>query len=236
MFLNYEMASSLSVPATYPSVDHIIAAAKAVSQALKDGGVKYAIVGGAACLLLGSDRATSDVDFVVPKGRIRDARLLLKAQSDHFAVEARTNHTVYLSNPAIEIQIISPPALFKEPFDESTETIEILDGIHVLKPTLILNAKCRSILGRAADDKKMSDGQDIKFLLSFCADNGLDPWADVPNATMEFVDAFIATYGGAALWRRVGYDDAASQAASNIPVAATPATPAHPPAKAHQHQ
>ncbi|KAK3291468.1 uncharacterized protein B0H64DRAFT_246302 [Chaetomium fimeti] len=205
------MTSSEVYPG-YPSVDHIIAAAKAVAHALKDGSVKYAIVGGAACLLLGSDRATSDVDFVVPKGSIRDARLLLKAQSDHFSVEARTNHTVYLSDPTIEIQIISPPALFKEPFDESTETIEILGGIHVLKPTLILNAKCRSILGRAGEDKKMSDSQDIKFLLHWCAENGLDPRTEAPNATTEFVDAFIAMYGGAELWRRVGYT-AGSQAA-----------------------
>jgi hypothetical protein len=206
-----------------------------VSQALKDGNVRYAIVGGAACLLLGSDRATSDVDFVVPKGRIRDARLLLKAQSDHFSVQARTNHTVYLSNPTIEIQIISPPALFKEPSDEATETFEVLDGIHVLKPALILNAKCRSILGRAGEDKKMSDSQDIKFLLSWCAENGMDSKADVPNATKEFVDAFIATYGGAALWRRAGYE-AGSQAASNTPGTTMPATPARPPPKAHQHQ
>ncbi|KAH6842237.1 hypothetical protein B0I37DRAFT_447740 [Chaetomium sp. MPI-CAGE-AT-0009] len=160
------MASSLGtvpLPATYPSVGHIIAAAKAVAQALNNGNVKYAIVGGAACLLLGSDRATSDVDFV---------------------------------RSAIEIQIISPPALFKEPFDESTETIEILDGIHVLKPTLILNAKCRSILDRAGEDKKMSDGQDIKFLLHWCADNGLDPRPEVPNATNEFVNAFVAIAKG----------------------------------------
>jgi hypothetical protein len=190
----------------YPSTYHVIAAAKAVARALQDGGVKYAIVGGAACLLLGSNRVTTDVDFVVPKGRIKDARLLLKAQADHFAVESRTNHTVYLSNPPIEIQIIAPPALFKEPFDEDTETVEILDGVQVLKPALILNAKCRSILGRAGDDKKMSDAQDIRFLLNWCAENDMATKADVLNATGEFVEAFVSMYGGEDLWRNLGYD------------------------------
>ncbi|KAK4038391.1 hypothetical protein C8A01DRAFT_37634 [Parachaetomium inaequale] len=178
--------------AAYPSTDHVVAAAKAVARALKDGGVKYAIVGGAACLLLGSNRVTTDVDFVT--------------HADHFAVDSRTNHTVYLSNPPIEIQISAPPALFREPFDEDTETIEVLDGVHVLKPTLILNAKCRSILGRAGDDKKMSDAQDIRFLLNWCAEHDMATKADVPNATGEFVEAFIAMYGGEELWGNLGYD------------------------------
>ncbi|KAK4119280.1 hypothetical protein N657DRAFT_693864 [Parathielavia appendiculata] len=68
---------------------------KAVADALKDGNIKYAIVGGASRLLL--------------------------AQPEHFSVDARTNHTVYLSTPPVGIQIIAPPALFREPFDESTE-------------------------------------------------------------------------------------------------------------------
>ncbi|KAK4151590.1 hypothetical protein C8A00DRAFT_35737 [Chaetomidium leptoderma] len=191
-----------SLPCPYPSTDQVIAAAKAVARALRDGDVKYAVVGGAACLLLGSNRATTDVDFVVPKSRIRDARLLLKAQTEHFAVEPRTNHTVYLSTPPVEIQIIAPPALFKEPFDESTETVDV-NGIQVLKPALILNAKCRSILGRAGESKKMSDAQDIKFLLHRCAEDAED-LTEVPNATKEFVDAYVAMYGGAELWRNLG--------------------------------
>lgn len=193
-----------STPATYPTTRHVIAAAQAVSRAFRDSDVKYAVVGGAACLLLGSNRATTDVDFVVPKGKIRDARLLLKAHTEHFAVEPRTNHTVYLSTPPVEIQIIAPPALFKEPFDESTETVEVR-GAQVLKPTLILNAKCRSILGRAGEAKKTSDAQDIKFLLHWCTEHVLYV-TEVANATKEFVNAYIALYGGEDLWRNAGYD------------------------------
>jgi predicted nucleotidyltransferase len=198
--------ASTTTPSSYPSTDLVIAAAKAVARALRDSNVKYAVVGGTSCLLLGSHRVTTDVDIVVPKGRVRDARLLLKAQPEHFSVDPRTNHTVYLSTPPIDIQIIAPPALFKEPFDDSTETIELMDGVWVLKPTLILNAKCRAILGRAGESKKTSDAQDIKFLLHWCAENGMRVnTAEVPNATTEFVGAFTAMYGGEELWERAGY-------------------------------
>ncbi|KAL2134480.1 hypothetical protein VTI74DRAFT_11663 [Chaetomium olivicolor] len=100
-----------------------------LSQTLKSSNVPFAIVGGAAFLLLGSGRITTDVDLVMPKGRIKGAQLLLKARTDEFAAENRTSRTTYLSEPSIEIQVIAPPALFKEPFDESTETIEVMDGI-----------------------------------------------------------------------------------------------------------
>ncbi|KAK4098362.1 hypothetical protein N658DRAFT_509539 [Parathielavia hyrcaniae] len=191
-----------SPPAYYPSTDLVIAVAKAVARALKDGNVKYAIVGGTSCLLLGAHRATTDVDFVVPKGR---------HSRSTFPSTLSTNHTVYLPGPGtppIDIQIIAPPALFREPFDESTETIALVDGtVQVLKPTLILNAKCRAPLGRAGEDKKTPDAQDIKFLLRWCAENGMRVGTgEVPNATREFVDAFSAVYGGAELWGRAGYD------------------------------
>jgi hypothetical protein len=131
----------------------------------------------------------------------------LKALPEQFSVNPRTNHTVYLSTLPIDIQIIAPPALFKEPFNESTETIELLNRVQVLKPTLILNAKCSAILGRAGESKKTSDAQDIKFLLHWCAENGMRmDTAEVPNTTKEFVDAFIAMYGGEELWSRAVYD------------------------------
>jgi predicted nucleotidyltransferase len=59
--------ASPATPLPYPSTDLVISAAKAVARALKDTNVKYAIVGGASCLLLGSHRVTTDVDIVVPK-------------------------------------------------------------------------------------------------------------------------------------------------------------------------
>lgn len=201
--LSSTMASSSIVQ--YPAADLIIAAVKALAQAL-GADQPYAIVGGAACMLLGSDRLTTDVDLVVPKGETKNARQLLKNQKEHFIVDTRTNHTIYLGPPPIEIGILTPPALFREPFDASTGTIDV-DGTRVLKPTLILNAKCRSVIDRPGEAKKTTDAQDIKFLLTWCVNHGMYPTeTEVPNATKEFVEYFVATYGGQELWLNVGYD------------------------------
>jgi hypothetical protein len=72
----------------------------------------------------------------------------------------------------------------------------LVDGVRVLKPALILNAKYSSILGRATDDKKRSDGMDIQFLLWWCTTNRHYPAAiEVPYATKQFVQWFIEVNG-----------------------------------------
>lgn len=198
------MTSNFSA-AEGPSHDQVIAATQAVAYSLGSE-QQYAIVGGAACLVLGSSRVTADVDLVVPKGKTRDARQLLKKQQGYFSIESRTNHTAYRSMPPVEVEILAPPALFQEHFDDATETIEV-NGTRILKPALILNAKCRSILGRATQGKRNTDAEDIQFLLSWCAQNAVYPTSvEVPNASKEFVDYFIANYQGSELWYNAGYD------------------------------
>jgi hypothetical protein len=187
-----------------PGLEQVLGAAQALVVAFGSE-QPYAVVGGAACVVLGSTRLTVDVDVVVPKGQTRDARQLLRKSSD-FVVQSRTNHTIFPSSPPVDVEIITPPAMFREPFDESTETIKV-NGVRVLKPSLILNAKCGSIFGRATTSKKDTDAEDIRFLLNWCVDNRMDlTQSDVPNATKELVDAFIARYQGAELWRNAGYD------------------------------
>ncbi|KAF2438417.1 hypothetical protein P171DRAFT_449068 [Karstenula rhodostoma CBS 690.94] len=71
----------------------------------------------------------------------------------------------------------------------------------ILKPALILNAKCRSILGRSNGEKKKTDAADITFLLWWLATNNAFPSAqEVPNANKEFVTWFVETYRGAEYW------------------------------------
>lgn len=140
-------------------------ATRAVGTALAEK--KYAIVGGAACVLLGSRRVTKDVDFVVPKGETVEARKILKG-TPNFTVEPRTAHTYYKSESSkpLEIEILTPPVRFQDKFDSDTPTITH-HNVKVLKPALLLNAKCCSILSRASDDKKASDAVDIQFLLEY---------------------------------------------------------------------
>ncbi|PLN83574.1 hypothetical protein BDW42DRAFT_164703 [Aspergillus taichungensis] len=187
------------------SPEEIRKAAVAVGEALASC-EKYAIVGGGACALLGSTRATQDIDLVVPRGKTANARQLLRASSD-FEVERGTNHTAYKAERLVEIEILAPPALFKEPFDQETEVITV-HGTKVLKPALLLNAKCGAVTGRATEEKKRTDLFDIVFLLNFCARNPeyLPKADEVPKATKELVQSIIQIYGGQDAWERAGYD------------------------------
>ena len=141
-------------------VEAVREAAQAVGRVLGDQ--VYAIVGGAGCALLGSPRTTTDVDIVVPRGQTMEIRKLFKGQ-EGFVVEERTLHTYFSSNPRVDIEILTPPMLFKEAFDASTPTV-MIGSAKVLKPALLLNAKCHSIMGRG-ETKTRSDAHDISFLL-----------------------------------------------------------------------
>ncbi|KAF9775474.1 hypothetical protein IL306_006417 [Fusarium sp. DS 682] len=195
----------MSHQARAPPQSNVITSARTIAQILGNQ-QSYAVVGGAACVLLGSTRATFDVDFVVPKGETKAARALLKSYPDYFDIDKKTLHTFYRSEPPVEIEILAPPALFREDFSSSTSVVEV-QGVRVLQPTLLLNAKCNSILGRARSDKKDTDAEDIQFLLQWCTRNNVRPKAtDVPAASLEFVQWFINEYGNEALWRDAGFD------------------------------
>jgi hypothetical protein len=197
------MSSSSTVP---PSRQQIRAACAALGASITD--VKYAIIGGAAVQLLGSSRLTVDVDFVVPKGSVAAARANITGAKDHFTVDPRTRHTHYKSSPPVEIEILSPPTLFQEDFDTDTPIHTVVIGdqsVSILKPVLILNAKCRSVLGRSTDEKMSNDATDIKFLLWWLATNNIQSVQEVPNASQEFVTWFIQEYEGVEYWKNAGF-------------------------------
>lgn len=171
----------------------IIQAASAVGAAL--GRSHYAIMGGAACALLGSIRKTSDIDLVVVKGGTVSARSRLMNRSD-FKVDPRTRHTHYRSDNDVPNEILTPPMLFKGEFSESTPTIEV-DGVKVLEPTHLLNAKCGSIFSRTSQHGRFKDSEDIKFLLRLHVQKGLKivPGSAeskrVPDINEDFVKEFV---------------------------------------------
>jgi hypothetical protein len=133
-----------------------------------------------------------------------EARRRLAAIPSHFSVNPRTRHTNYLSNPQVEVEILTPPTLFKETFDENTPTITV-HGVRVLKPTLLLSSKCGSIVGRTTLEKKATDAQDITFLLTYCASHKMWPnVTECPNATKSFVDLFVTTFRNRA-WAEAGW-------------------------------
>ena len=197
-----EMASSSSVT----NVD-VISAAKAIAYALEENEEAYAVVGGAACALLGSPRITGDVDIVVLQGHTSTARNMLKSKPEYFSVDNRTRHTHFLSQPPVEVEILTPPSLFRGSFNSSTRTMKT-QGVKILDPRYLLDAKCNSILGRSSADKKGTDAQDIEFLLKFLARNGVPVnWTEVPNANQQFVKWFSYHYlqNSTQLWEDLKY-------------------------------
>ncbi|KAK7955855.1 uncharacterized protein PG986_005077 [Apiospora aurea] len=195
-------------PEPKPSVENIVDAAAAVAFALGDK-VPYALVGGGACSVLGSQRLTEDIDIVVPRGRTSEARQLLREHPEYFDVERRTLHTYFKSEPGrVLVEILAPPAMFREEYDETTPTIRMLDDkVRVLQPTLLLNAKCGSVQNRRSEDKKKSDALDILFLLEWCYRHEIFPTADeVPNASEGLVRTFVSLFPCTEHWINAGYD------------------------------
>ena len=168
--------------------------------------VKNMLLLAAVCVVLGSTRATQDIDVVVLRGGTSKARQLLRA-SPLFEVEARTNHTTYKAESPVQVEILAPPVMFREPFDQETEVVTV-EGISVLKPALLLNAKCGSVFGRNTDERRRTDFHDIHFLLQFCAEHQeyLPKASEVPRATKQFVHDIIQLFGDEGAWVRAGYD------------------------------
>ena len=172
-------------PATRSAIH---AAAVAVAETL--GARPYAIVGGAACMLLGSMRLTEDVDFVVPKGTVAEYRKLFRtpeAEGRGFSTRTEQPRHTFHGTEGVLIEILSPAGMFRGTFDEGTPTV-VVDGVRVLHPLHLLDAKCESVFSRG-EHKKHTDAEDIRFLLGYCADKGLEITADgVPHAHPEAVE------------------------------------------------
>jgi hypothetical protein len=183
-------------------VEAVLAAAQAVGKILGDR--TYAIVRVAGCALLGSSRTTTDIDIVVPRGHTLETRKLFRDQ-ERFVVEKGTLHAYFQSNPRVDIEILTPPMLFREDFEASTPTVTV-GSAKVLKPALLLNAKCHSILGRG-EEKTKSDAHDIDFLLRWCQKECCFPTVEeCSRVNQDSVEWYIHNFGGAEVWKNVGFD------------------------------
>lgn len=177
---------------TLASREAVQAAAGAIAHAV--GTRPYAIVGGAACLLLGGTRQTEDVDMVVPRNTVVEYRTLLRS-SDAARLGFKTGtqqprHT-YHGPENVLVELLSPPGMFKGHFDEKTPTVTVR-GIRVLHPLILLDTKCGALISRA-ENKRFTDAQDIIFLLGLCVREGIPITAKaVPNASPDCVEYLIS--------------------------------------------
>ncbi|KAI1790433.1 hypothetical protein LXA43DRAFT_1148043 [Ganoderma leucocontextum] len=183
------MPPSAWKPATRSAIR---AAAVAVSQTLNPR--PYAIVGGGACMLLGSMRLTEDVDLVVPKGTVAEYRKLFQtpaAEGRGFRTGTEQPKHTFHGPEDVLVEFLSPAGMFRGPFDENTPTV-VVDGVRVLHPLHLLDAKCESVFSRG-EHKKHTDAEDIRFLLVYCADNGLEIMTgNVPHAHPEAVEYLMS--------------------------------------------
>ena len=165
-------------------------ATRAVAGAIGNN-VPYAVVGGSACVMLGGSRVTEDVDFVVPKDNTKKSRGLLR-DSGAFTVDPKGKEKTKHTSTQVEIDILTPPTLFRHEFNQDTPTVEV-GGVRVLHPLILLNTKCASILTRSSAAKKVTDGADITYLLQYCAKKGIAiDAAQVPSAASEVVEYLIS--------------------------------------------
>ncbi len=197
------MSRSTWKPSTRSAIH---AAAVAIGETL--GTRRYAVVGGAACMLLGSMRLTEDVDLVVPKGTVGEYRKLFKtaeAEERGFRTGTEQPRHTFHGPESVLVEFLSTAGMFKGRFDEDTATV-VVDGVRILHPLSLLDAKCESVFSRG-EHKKHTDAEDIRFLLEHCAGNGLKITArDVPHASPEAVEYLMSEgWVPQEAWVKAGY-------------------------------
>jgi hypothetical protein len=165
------------------------------------------LVGGAGVVALGSMRTTEDVDIVSVLGGIRIIRDAVAADP-RFEVDPRTRHTYFncTGGERVEVQIISPPGTFASRFDTNTVILELPHGVRVLDPVVLLDSKCHSILGRSSQAKRLSDAQDILFLLDYLYQHGIRTSPTEVRIDKSFKDWLSLSFGRdfTTKWERIG--------------------------------
>lgn len=178
------------------------AALGAIKKALPD--IPYAIIGGVACIVLGSQRPTKDLDIVVPDGRAAEAATLLAA-TGHFGTETTqtgrrrtwyhaTRHRNY------NLDVLEPHDI-GQTFASTggvPDTINV-NGYPVLHPAQLLNFKIASWVDRMGTHgyKKINHAKDIRFLVDWLAkERIIVTKSEVSHATDDFLVLFCASYPG----------------------------------------
>lgn len=186
----------------------MLEAVEAVAKGLNNTNVKWAVVGGAGLMALGSPRLTDDVDFVVyPPVELKVAKNELR-KDPRFSIDPKTRHTTFTSSRGrvVDIEALSSPGTFKGRFDDTTLLMTVSEGVHLLNAPLYLESKCGSLPGRANDEKRETDAIDIRYILNFMIHSNIRTnSSEVPSATPTFIAAFEELQPGAReLFHRVG--------------------------------
>jgi hypothetical protein len=171
-----------------PPLEDVQKAIKAIGISLST--VDYAIIGGAALIGMGMDvRTTADVDLLVKMGQTVAIKNRL-AELPHFVLDRRTRSLKFEgeSGTPVEIDVLNA-GLARIPFEEGFPIVLNKDGAKLASPTVLLNYKISSSYSRSTEAKKLTDLQDVSFLIDYHVQNGmrLEP-GTCPNATAEALE------------------------------------------------
>jgi len=179
------------------------AALEAIQKALGDT-IPYAVIGGVACIVLGSPRPTKDLDIVVPDGKAAEAATLLAA-TGHFGTETTQTgrrrawfHASLHRN--YNLDVLEPHDIGQN-FTSTggvPETITV-NGYPILHPAHLLNFKIASWVDRMSTHgyKKINHAKDIRFLVDWLARERMTVTrSQVSHATDDFLVLFCASYPG----------------------------------------
>ena len=100
--------------------------------------------------------------MIVPDDKLATTDAL--ERNDKFGVEPRSRRTWYNASNGLRycLDVLEPSSIYQQ-FNSGTETV-IVDGIKILKPSLILNFKCLSWVSMdRRQQKRSNDAYDIKF-------------------------------------------------------------------------
>jgi hypothetical protein len=168
-----------------PSLDDIREVLTAIGASLAAD--DYAIIGGAALIGMGMElRTTVDVDILVRTGQTVSIKNRLAAVP-HFVLDRRTRRLTYDggSGTPVEIDVLNT-GLARIPFEDGFPIFFIAEGAKLASATVLLNYKLSSIYSRSTEAKKLTDLQDISFLIGYDVKNGMQlELGTCPNATVE---------------------------------------------------
>ncbi|KAL5519487.1 hypothetical protein ACEPAH_1170 [Sanghuangporus vaninii] len=139
--------------------------------------IDYVVLGGAACIALGSYRATEDVDIVVnTEGQDIQSKIqaLQASAGQRFTISTDRFGAPLYKLDGVEVEIFDPSQWPLRPqYGEflKEQGRVFVGGCYVVSPPLLLREKLATVAERRSA-KTQSDKIDIEFLLLYCKEHG----------------------------------------------------------------
>ncbi|OAA62746.1 hypothetical protein SPI_04286 [Niveomyces insectorum RCEF 264] len=198
-----------------PVISHEVMSSQTVGDAVRMishslNSSEYVLIGGIALQLLGSRRATADIDVLVPTGHAGRVAVTLGSTRDFGTDRQQSGRSRVWYNARnrkhYNVDIMEPGDI-QQVFPSHGGAVIVQGSSRILAPELLLNYKCYSWSMRDKPQKKLNDSQDILFLLQYMISHGIHTSRRVVVHASDdfFFYEFLASYPHAQqLFREVG--------------------------------